>query len=91
MSAKTTGIVAYLTWIGLVIAAVAGDKDDPTAKVHLNNALVLLIFTIVLGIIPIAGWICEIAVLVFWIIGLVSAIKFEPKELPLIGKIHIIK
>jgi len=27
MDKKTTGIVAYLTWIGLVIAFVAGDKE----------------------------------------------------------------
>ena len=27
MDAKTTGIVAYLTWIGLLIALVAGDRE----------------------------------------------------------------
>lgn len=37
MDKKTTGIVAYLTWIGLVIAFVAGDKEG--AKFHLNQAL----------------------------------------------------
>ena len=26
MDAKTTGIVAYITWIGLVIAFVLGDR-----------------------------------------------------------------
>ena len=30
MDKKTTGIVAYLTWIGLIIALVAGDKEGAT-------------------------------------------------------------
>lgn len=28
MDAKTTSIVAYLTWIGLLIAVLAGDKKE---------------------------------------------------------------
>ena len=39
MDAKTTGIVAYITWIGLVIAFVLGDREG--AKFHLNQALVI--------------------------------------------------
>ena len=41
MDAKTTGIVAYITWIGLVIAFVLGDREG--AKFHLNQALVLTV------------------------------------------------
>ena len=40
MDAKTTGIVAYITWIGLVLAFVLGDREG--AKFHLNQALVIL-------------------------------------------------
>ena len=39
MDARTTSIVAYITWIGLIIAFVAGDKEG--AKFHLNQALVI--------------------------------------------------
>lgn len=53
MDKKTTGIVAYLTWIGLVIAFVAGDKEG--AKFHLNQALVILLFSL-LSVIPCIGW-----------------------------------
>ena len=90
MDAKTTSIVSYITWIGLIIAFCAGDKDDALAKVHLNNALLLVLFAL-LGLIPVIGWIWEIAVGVFWVIGLISACKGEAKEIPLLGKIHIIK
>lgn len=41
MSKRTTDIVAYLTWIGLVVAFVAGDRQR--SKFHLNQALVLAI------------------------------------------------
>lgn len=39
MDAKTTGIVAYITWIGLVIAFVLGDREG--AKFHLIKRWVI--------------------------------------------------
>ena len=80
MDAKTTGIVAYLTWIGFIIAICAGDKDG--AIFHVNQSLV---------IIPCVGGIWGIFMLVCWIMGLVAAINQEEKEVPLIGKIRILK
>lgn len=88
MDAKTTGIVAYLTWIGLVIAFVAGDREG--AKFHLNQALVLWLFGL-LGIVPCLGWIWGIFVFVCVIIGLVAAINGEEKEVPLLGQIKLLK
>lgn len=41
MSKRTTDIVAYLTWIGLVVAFLAGDRQR--SRFHLNQALVLTI------------------------------------------------
>ena len=86
MDAKTTSIVAYLTWIGLIIAVVAGDKEG--AKFHVNQALVIMLFSL-LSIIPCIGWIWGIFMLVCWIMGLIAAINQEEKEVPLIGKIKI--
>lgn len=96
MDTKTTGIVAYLTWIGLLIAFLAGDKEG--AKFHINQALVIFLFQIAGGIvtvIPVVGWIVggawSIFMIVCWIMGLIAAVQEEEKEVPLIGKIHIIK
>ena len=96
MSKKATGIVAYIGWIGWIIAICAGDKEN--AKVQLNNALILniaFLIDLVLWWIPFIGWILGcilwIALFVFWIIGLISAIQDTDKELPLIGGIQIIK
>lgn len=88
MDKKTTGIVAYLTWIGWLIALLAGDKEG--AKFHLNQALVLWLFSL-LSIIPCIGWIWGIFIVVCWFIGFIGAINGEEKEVPLIGSIKILK
>lgn len=88
MDAKTTGIVAYMTWIGFFVALLAGDKEG--AKFHLNQALVILIFFIPVFI-PCIGQIWGIFMVVCWILGLVAAINQEEKEVPLIGRIRLLK
>lgn len=88
MDAKTTSIVAYITWIGFFVALLAGDKEG--AKFHLNQALVILIFFIP-ALIPCLGQIWGIIMMVCWILGLVAAINQEEKEVPLIGRIRLLK
>lgn len=103
MDKKVTGIVGYLTWIGLVVALCAGDKEG--AKFHLNQSLVLwvveLVLVVVSGVasfIPVVGLIislvvgiCQLVLAVFWVMGLINAIKEVEKPLPLIGGIQILK
>lgn len=88
MDKRTTGIVAYITWIGLIIAFCAGDKEG--AKFHLNQALVIFLFGL-LSAIPCLGQIWAFFILACWIIGLIAAINEEEKEVPLIGKIRLLK
>ena len=88
MDKKTTSIVAYTTWIGLIIAFCAGDKEG--AKFYLNQALVVFLFSL-LSVIPCIGWIWAIFMLVCWIMGLIAAINQEEKPVPLIGGIQILK
>ncbi|MBP3458423.1 MAG: hypothetical protein J6K58_04380 [Lachnospiraceae bacterium] len=88
MDKRTTGIVAYITWIGLLIAFCTGDKEG--AKFHLNQALVIFLFSL-LSVIPCIGWIWGIFMIVCWVMGLIAAINEEEKPVPLIGNIQIIK
>lgn len=88
MDKKITGIVAYLTWIGFLVALLAGDKEG--AKFHLNQALVIMLFAL-LSIIPCIGWIWGIFMIVCWVMGFIAAINGEEKEVPLIGSIKILK
>lgn len=103
MDKKVTGIVSYISPIGWIIAYCAGDKEG--AKYHLNQSLVLWIAYIILiavsavaGLIPVVGfiiallvWVCDIALLVFWVMGLINAVKEVEKPLPLIGGIQVLK
>lgn len=43
MNKRTTDIVAYLTWVGLIVAFLAGDRR--ASRFHLNQALVLAILS----------------------------------------------
>lgn len=94
MNRKVTGIVAYITPIGWIIAYLAGDKEG--AKFHLNQSLVIWLFSIIcriileIPLIGIIGYIGDLVALVFWILGIVAAIKEENKQVPLIGGIHLL-
>lgn len=96
MDKKVTGIVAYITWIGLIIAYFAGDKEG--AKFHINQALVIwlaYIVNMVIGVIPFIGGILSTVIGIFlfvcFILGLIAACKEEEKEVPLLGQIKILK
>ena len=98
LAPSTAAIICYLTWIGLLVAVIASDKNDPFLKHHLNNAIILMISSVVVGIvavIPFIGWIVSIAgeifVFVCFIMGIIGAINGEYKELPLIGQFKILK
>ena len=96
MDKKVTGIIAYLTIIGWIVAYIAGDKEG--AKFHLNQALVIALCGIInnfIPAIPIIGWIASpiigIFIIVCIVIGIIAAAKDEEKEVPIIGSIKILK
>ncbi len=99
---KVFGVLAYIGILFLV-PLLAGKTEF--SKFHANQGLVLFIAEIAVNIvagiitlIPIIGWIIGLlfwAVDIFWLVlmimGIVNACQGEMKELPLIGKIRIIK
>lgn len=95
MDKKVTGIVAYITIIGWLVAFLAGDKEG--AKFHLNQALTVdlaIIISTLLTRIPLIGLIfvlVNIFLFVCWLIGLIAAVKEEEKEIPLLGAIKLLK
>ena len=93
---KLTDVVAYLSWIGLLIAFVAGDREN--CKFHLNQSLVIWLAGVVLGvvaIVPILGWIVAfvgwIFLIVCWFIGIISAASGTEKEVPLLGRCKLLQ
>lgn len=93
MDKKITGIVAYITLIGWAIAYLIGDREG--AKFHLNQALVLglaeLLVGIIGGVIGFVGSVLGIVLFVLWIIALMGAIQGQDKKVPLLGDIVLLK
>lgn len=92
---KTAAGLAYiLFFLPLVMC-----PESKYGKFHANQGLALLIIsvvgTIVLSIIPIIGWILlplfGIGVAVFGIMGIINGFSGKAKELPLLGKIKLLK
>ncbi len=93
MDKRTTDIVAYLTWVGLIIAFVAGDREN--AKFHMNQALVIDLFGLLSGVsflgwTHFVGWLWGIFMTVCWFIGIIAAISGQEKPIPLLGNIRIL-
>lgn len=88
MDKRTTDIVAYITWIGFILAVILGDKEN--SKFHTNQALVIGLFSL-LSVIPCLGQIWGIIMIVCWFIGFIAAINGEEKQVPIIGHIRLIK
>ena len=96
MNKRTTDIVAYLTWVGLIIAFIMGDRT--ASRFHLNQSLVIWLAGVVLGvvaIVPILGWIVAfvgwIFLIVCWFIGIISAASGTEKEVPLLGRFKLLQ
>lgn len=104
---KVMGILSYIGILCLIpfFAAKESQYAQFHAKQGLNLFIVEVIYSvafsilsIVLAFIPIIGWIIiallslvSIAFLVIAIMGIVNACGTEAKELPLVGKIKIVK
>ncbi len=95
MNKRTTDIVAYLTYVGLLIALVAGEREQ--SKFHLNQSLVIWLAGTVVGLVsrlPLIGWIigsvgglfCGIC----WFIGIINAIQGVEREVPVLGQIRLL-
>ena len=92
---KTIAGLAYIIFFLPLIAC----PDSRYGRFHANQALILFIVglagSIILSIIPIIGWILlpffSLAVFIFAIIGLINGFGGKAKDLPLMGKIRILK
>ena len=87
------GAAMLCYWFGIVgwlISYCAGNNKDPYLKFHLNQSLVIFLFSLV-GWIPYVGWIWSIFLFVCTIMGFIGACQDETKEIPLLGKIYILK
>lgn len=91
---KTTAIIAYITFIGLIIAFVMNnEKKNAFASYHIRQSLGLALTALALSlinIIPVLGWIISFLgfflIVYLWIMGLINAINLKENPLPLLGE-----
>lgn len=106
MDKKTTGIIAYVTFIGMIVAICSAYKGDEDIKFHINQSLAIWLTAVVggfvcavMGFIPIVGSLIgsllSTAISIFcfacMIMGIINANNEEKKELPLIGTLRLYK
>jgi uncharacterized membrane protein len=92
---KTMAGLSYIIFFLPLIVC----PESKFGKFHANQALILflaaIIGNIILGFIPVIGWILlpvyAVAILVLAIMGLVNGFGGKVKQLPILGKYTIIK
>lgn len=92
-TSRALAMCLYWGLLPLIFGFAVRDKSDPFITHHLNQALVCLLGAIIsafLSIIIIGG-ILAIYIFVMMIMGTVAAYNGEQNELPLIGKIKLVK
>ncbi len=94
MSPNVIGGLAYITIIpAIIFLAMAPYNRDPFVRFHAWQSLIFgvlcLIVNIVLGVIPILGWIVlvffSLGALVIWLIAMFKAFQGEKWKIPFIG------
>ncbi|MGF7036336.1 putative membrane protein [Paenibacillus mucilaginosus] len=91
---KTSAVLAYILFFLPLLTA----KDSRFAMYHANQGLLLLLtamaFNIILGLIPVIGWllmpVTNLAVLVLAVLGMVKAARGERRPLPVVGSFTLI-
>ena len=91
---KTVAILSYITLIGF-IAAVFIHQNSKTqlGAFHLRQVLGMVVTAAagaVCGVVPILGWIVWffvcLVLFVFWVLGILAAVKGEMRPVPLLGE-----
>ena len=90
---KLISILSYLTILGWVIAILLNDPKDKLASFHIRQSLGILLLgtaSSIISFVPLMGipavMFGTILTFVLWIIGFISAIKGEEKEVPILGE-----
>ncbi len=90
---KTVAIIAYITLVGWIIALIMNNGNRTVlGSYHIRQALGIMCAAVLLSIatgiigIWIISMVVNLAILVFWLLGLISAIQGEMKPVPVLGE-----
>ncbi|MCR5383227.1 MAG: hypothetical protein K6E72_01110 [Saccharofermentans sp.] len=91
-NSKLFAILSYVGLLWLLGLLISPEKTSPFVRNHVNNGIVLCICEAILACIPFVGWVAEIAIVIFAIMGIIAAAKTQYYTLPIfLGKFKIVK
>ena len=80
---KALAVISYFWLISLIVLLVK--KDNEFVLFHARQGLVLAILATVFSFIPIIGWLLNIVVIIFAVVGIVKALAGETWKMPILG------
>ncbi len=87
--AKFISILSYLTLLGWLIATVLhGSQKSSYTIFHLKQSLGLIITGAILALIPLIGWLLNIAILFAWFYALFHVIQGHKQKVPFLGDFY---
>jgi len=88
---QLVAILSYITLIGWIVALVLNSqKKSSLGSFHIRQSLLIMLVGIIGSFIfwiPLIGWALWILLVIMWVMGLVSAINKQEKEVMIIGKL----
>jgi uncharacterized membrane protein len=86
---KTVAILSYITLVGWLAAIfLHGGQKSYFASFHLRQSLGLIITGALLALIPLIGWLLNIAVCIAWFYAIFHAIQSNTRAVPFIGEFY---
>lgn len=82
---KILAAISYLWLMSLIMLLVK--KDSEFVQFHAKQGLILFIISVILWFIPGIGWLLNVIVFIFIVIGFLKALAGEKWELPLLADI----
>ncbi|WP_210725598.1 DUF4870 domain-containing protein [Candidatus Colwellia aromaticivorans] len=84
--AKTVAIIGYITLLGWLVAIVLHDKHKSDfATFHLRQSLGLIITGALLALVPLIGWLLNVAVFLTWLYAIYHAVQGQKVKVPVLG------
>ena len=87
--AKVVAILSYITLIGWLVAIVLhGGHKSNYASFHLRQSLGLIVTGALLALIPLIGWLLNIAICLAWLYALYHVVQGHKQKVPLLGDLY---
>lgn len=86
---KIVAIVGYVTLIGWLVAIVLHDKHKSSfTTFHLRQSLGLIITGALLALVPLIGWLMNVAVFLAWLYAIYHAVQGRQEKVPALGDFY---